>query len=49
MNEFPRPLSPDKARELRRRQSGKNRALVVVLFLLAALFYSIAIVRFKVS
>ena len=49
MNEFPRPLSPAEAAELRRRQSGKNWVLVAVLFLLAALFYAIAMVRFKVS
>ncbi len=35
--------------ELRRRQRGKNIALLVVLIGLAALFYAIAMVRFKVS
>jgi len=49
LNEFPPPLSPAEAIELRRRQRGKNLALVVVLVAVAALFYAISIVRFKVS
>ena len=49
MNEFPRPLSPAEATELRRRQSGKNRVLLVVMTLLAVLFYAITVVKFKVS
>ena len=49
MSEFPRPLSPAEAAELRRRQSGKNRVLLLVLFLMAMLFYAISIVKFKVS
>lgn len=49
MDDFPPPLSPAQATELRRRQRGKNVALLVVLIALAALFYAIAMVRFKVS
>ena len=49
MDDFPPPLSPAQATELRRRQRGKNIALLVVLIGLAALFYAIAVVRFKVS
>jgi len=49
LDEFPPPLSPAEAIELRRRQRGKNLALVVVLVAVAALFYAISIVRFKVS
>jgi hypothetical protein len=46
---FPRPLSPDEAAELRRRQRGRNWALLIALFVVAALFYAISIVKFKVS
>jgi hypothetical protein len=49
LDDFPPPLSPAEAMELRRRQRGKNIALLVVLIGLAALFYAIAMVRFKVS
>jgi len=49
LDDFPPPLSPAEAIELRRRQRGKNLALVVVLIAVAALFYAISIVRFKVS
>jgi len=49
LDDFPPPLSPAEAIELRRRQRGKNLALVVVLVAVAALFYAISIVRFKVS
>ena len=49
MDEFPPPLSPAEAVELRRRQRGKNIALLVVLIGLAALFYAISVVRFKVA
>jgi len=42
-------LSAAEAIELRRRQRGKNIALLVVLIGMAALFYAISIVRFKVS
>ena len=46
---FPRPLSPDEAVELRRRQRGRNLALLGVLVVVAMLFYAISVVRFKVS
>jgi len=49
LDEFPPPLSPAEAIELRRRQRGKNIALMVILIAMAALFYAIAVVRFKVS
>lgn len=49
MNEFPPPLSKAESVELRRRQSGKNKLMLVLLFALALLFYAIAMVRFKVS
>ena len=49
MSEYPRPLNPAESAELRRRQSGKNRVMLVILFLLAVLFYAIAIVKFKVT
>ncbi len=45
---FPPPLSPEAAAELRRRQRGRNIAMLVVLIAVAALFYAIAVVRFKV-
>ena len=34
--------------EIRRRQRVRNLALLIVLLLLAALFYAIAVVKFKV-
>jgi len=49
LDDFPPPLPPAEAVELRRRQRGKNIALLVVLIAMAALFYAIAVVRFKVS
>ncbi len=49
MDEFPPPLTSIEAAELRRRQRGKNIALLVVLMALAGLFYAISMVRFKVS
>ena len=49
MDDYPPPLSPAQAAELRRRQRGKNIAVLVVLIGLAALFYAIAMVRFKVA
>ena len=49
MDDFPPPLSPAEAVELRRRQRGKNIVLLVVLIGMAALYYAIAVVRFKVS
>ena len=45
---FPPPLSPQAAAELRRRQRGRNLAVLAVLVGIAALFYAIAIVKFKV-
>lgn len=42
-------LTKAESAELRRRQVGKNRLMLVLMFLLAALFYAIAIVRFKVT
>ena len=44
-DEFPPPLSPAQAAELRRRQRGKNVALLVVLVAVVALFYAISIVK----
>lgn len=49
MNEFPRPLTEAETTELRRRQSARNKLWLVLLFLVAALFYAISMVRFKVS
>lgn len=46
---FPPPLSPMEAAELRRRQRGRNIAVLLALIALAALFYAISIVKFKVS
>lgn len=48
MDDFPPPLSPTEAAELRRRQRGRNIAMFVVLVGVAALFYAIAMVKFKV-
>lgn len=45
MEDFPQPLSPEEAAELRRRRRGRNIALLVVLLALSALFYAIAIVK----
>lgn len=47
-DDFPPPLSPQAAAELRRRQRGRNIALVIVLVAVAALFYAISMVKFKV-
>ena len=41
----PRPMSPTEAAEFRRRQRGRNIALLVVLVALAAVFYAISIVK----
>ena len=46
---FPPPLSPMQAAELRRRQRGRNIAVLIALVAIAALFYAISIVKFKVS
>ncbi len=40
----PRP-SPPEAREIRQRRRGRNRAIMLILFGLAALFYAITIVK----
>ena len=45
---FPPPLSASEAAELRRRQRGRNIALLLVLIGVAALFYAISMVKFKV-
>jgi hypothetical protein len=44
-DEFPPPLSPAQVTELRRRQRGRNIALLIALLAVAALFYAIAIVK----
>lgn len=44
----PRPTSRE-AEEMRRRRRGRNIALLVVLFALAALFYAITIVKMTKS
>jgi hypothetical protein len=44
-DDFPPPLSPAQAAELRRRQRGRNVALLIVLLAVAGLFYAIAIVK----
>jgi hypothetical protein len=46
---FPPPLSITQTAELRRRQRGRNWALLIVLLLVAALFYAISMVRFRIS
>ncbi len=46
---FPPPLSAVDAAALRRRQRGRNVAVLIVLIGVAALFYAISIVKFKVS
>ena len=42
---FPPPLSPAEATELRRRQRGRNVAVLLALIAVVALFYAIAIVK----
>ena len=49
LDEFPPPLSATEAAELRRRQRGRNLVMLAVLIGLAALFYAIAVVKFRVS
>jgi hypothetical protein len=44
-DDFPPPLTPEQAVELRRRQKGRNVALLVVLLAVVALFYAISIVK----
>jgi len=47
-NGFPPPLSAADTAELRRRQRGRNIALLIALIGVAALFYAISMVKFKV-
>jgi len=47
--QMPSRMTAAETAELRRRQRGKNIALVAVLAALALLFYAIAMVKFKVS
>lgn len=49
LGDLPPPLTAAESIELRRRQRGKNVVLLVLLLGMAALFYAIAVVRFKVS
>ena len=42
---FPRPLSPAEAVELRRRQRGRNIALLIALVAVVVIFYALAIVK----
>jgi hypothetical protein len=42
---FPPPLSPADAAELKRRQRGRNIALLIVLVAVIVLFYAISIVK----
>ena len=48
-DDFPPPLTVAEATELKRRQRGKNLVLLIILIAVAALFYAISIVKFKVS
>ena len=48
MDDFPPPLSPEATIELRRRQRGRNIALVIALLVVIALFYGITLVKFRV-
>lgn len=45
MDEFPPPLSPEAAADLRRRRRGRNIATLIALLALVALFYAIAMVK----
>jgi hypothetical protein len=42
---FPPPLTPAQTVELRRRQRGRNIAMLIVLVVVALLFYAISIVK----
>jgi len=42
---FPPKLTPSQADELRRRQRGRNVAMLIVLVAVAVLFYAMAIVK----
>ena len=48
LDRFPPPLPPDAGREHQRRIRGRNIALLMVLIATVALFYAIAVVKFKV-
>ena len=45
MDEFPPPLSPGEAAELKRRRRGRNVAMLIVLVGICVLFYALAIVK----
>jgi hypothetical protein len=49
--EYHDPLrpTPEQAAEMRRRRRGRNIAMIIVLFALAALFYAITVVTFAPS
>ena len=47
--DFPPAMSPTDAAEFTRRRRGRNVLLLVVLIGIAALFYAISMVKFKVS
>ncbi len=49
MEQEPPRLSPSEAADLRRRRRGRNWAVMLVLFGLAALFYAITIVKMTKS
>lgn len=49
MESFPPPLTSEEAAALRRRQRAKNWALLLVLVVLAGLFYAISVVRMNVT
>ena len=49
MNAEPRHLTSAESSALRRRQRARNWAMLVILVALVALFYAIAMVRFKAS
>ena len=45
MDEFPPRPGPEETAEMRRRQRGRNVAMMVVLVALAVLFFAITIVK----
>jgi uncharacterized protein HemX len=47
MEEFPARPTPLQAAEAKRRQKGRNTAMLVGLLLLAALFFAITLVKFS--
>ncbi len=49
VTDFITPLNAEQTVELRRRQRGKNIALLLALIGVAVLFYAISVVKFKVS